>query len=291
MRHDLEAREYKLLLDPAKSAPLVTLAGANRFWTETLQAVVATKLSAPLRAQGAFKPAEVRSVQFFDAPTCVLTRHDYSLRARASRNPETGEAEREISIKLRSPDLFVVASTPLSGRRKKKKPTFEEDIAPLEVQAGGHVALAKPPSIRSRFSLSARQSLAPDEELRTRADVARLFPTLGRLLAEGADTVADDVLVSGPEVQEVVFKGAKVDLGRGLVANFALTIWCFLPVRTVRVAEISFKCKFEGRFMPHRPAVRAFALFVGMQEHLADHVDLKEASKTKLALPEACSKL
>jgi len=55
------------------------------------------------------------------------------------------------------------------------------------------------------------------------------------------------------------------------------------------VAEISFKCGIGDGFMAGGAARRAFDVFIGLQEDLGDQVNLRDTSKTALALPAECS--
>ncbi len=291
MGHDLEAREYKILLNPEKCSQLVKLYKVNEFWESDIRSVIVNTLGLPEDGLEDFKSRLDRGVAFYDAGSCILTRHNFSLRDRQGPDPKTGEHERKISIKLRSPDLFVVASTPLVGK-KGKKPSFEEDIAPLEAtDPDGRVTLESPPSMRSRFSLVAEEKVKAAAKLDTWADAVRLFPSLPSLLPAAQLPAANDPLQRGQAIRELAFKGAECKLGDDVEAEFTLTLWFFASApETVRIAEISYKCEFKNGFMPREAALRAFRLFVGLQTRLSDRIDLREASKTKLALPTACAK-
>lgn len=292
MEHKLGAREYKILLDPDKSSKLDKLKNVHDFWKRHIQPVIVDTLDASAKDYKNFESLIERSVRFYDAPGCTLTRHQFSLRDREGPDADSGERKREISIKLRSPDLFVVASTPLA-RRGTGKPRFEEDIAPLEAtDTKGRVTLESPPSMRSRFSLVVEKEVDGGRKLRTWADVTRLFPALRSLIPADQTPAGGTRLRKGEAIRELAFKGAACTLGGGVEADFTLTLWFFASApKTVRIAEISYKCRFDGGVMPRAPAVGAFKLFVGLQEKLARRLDLGEASKTKLALPKACARV
>ncbi|BCH19665.1 hypothetical protein MesoLjLa_65160 (plasmid) [Mesorhizobium sp. L-2-11] len=296
MHHVLESREYKLLLEFSHFDANPTLELANSFWDQRIKPTIEGRLGKRgrnSRAEEWFATAEVKSVRFWDTSACLLTRCNYALRERVSNRKEgSRKQQREITLKLRMPDMFVVAATSLRGAQGAKI-AFEEDIAPLEVADQSYptskVAISTPRSIRSRFSLSISIKGVASEPS-TLSYAAALFPTLlTNLEARGALASRSNQLQHGPAIQEHVFKGAKVRLASGTTGEFALTIWHFAPPEPVRgVAEISFKCGFENGTMPGAAAQRAFDLFIGLQEDLGNGLDLQHPSKTELALPLGC---
>ncbi|MHC2302861.1 hypothetical protein ACVJBD_007128 [Rhizobium mongolense] len=299
MRHELDAREYKLLLNPDRFRKTPSEIVANTFWQERLKPVIQTLGSRDdeARHDGRFGAPSERIVRFWDAPNCLLTQSDFALRERVPAENGMPTAERpEITLKLRMPDLFVVAATALPGSNEDARTTFEEDIAPLEVDDPqpdrSSVIVPLKRSIRSRFSLSTTQTAEWGESQRTLGGLQSLFPTLrnnvGSLQTEFRPSTE---LVCGPSIHEFVFKGARVKLGGDIVGKFALTLWYFGPTHsTPTVAEISFKCAITNGDMPGKAARRALALFVGMQTDLGNWVNSEHSSKTALALPGDCGR-
>ena len=196
------------------------------------------------------------------------------------------ERAAEITLKLRMPDLFVVAATKLPGRHPNAETSFEEDIAPLEVAiSGSRVKVADPPSIRSRFALSTKQPVRGDPE--TLEDAFNLYPALADNLRRAKVEFARSAsLLSGPAIREQVYEGPGVALGSGVVAEVVLTLWeLAAPARVRNVAEISYRCgTIKGR-MPRKAAREALDLFLDLQTGLGDCVELRYPSKTALALP------
>lgn len=299
MRHELDAREYKLLLNPDRFQKTPSETVANTFWQERLKPIIQTLGSRDdeARHDGRFGAPSERIVRFWDAPNCLLTQADFALRERLPAENGMPTSERpEITLKLRMPDLFVVAATALPGSDKDARTTFEEDIAPLEVDDPqpdkSSVIVPARRSIRSRFSLSTTQTVEWGEPHRTLGGLQSLFPTL-RDNVESLQTEfrPSTALVCGPEIRELVFKGARVKLGDDIVGKFSLTLWHFGPTHSApTVAEISFKCAIVDGDMPGKAARRALALFVGMQTDLGNLVNSKHSSKTALALPGDCGK-
>jgi hypothetical protein len=271
---NLEGREYKLLLDPRGLSDEPT--SVNDFYERTLRKILSK--GKERRVDGLFGPPKDRDVRFFDTADLSLDAAGFCLRRR--RSDDKGD----INLKLRLPDLFVVASTPLNGRDAKAKPRFEEDISPLEVAtAFEDVKIAEPPSIRSRFALSTKQKFKA--ELDTLGDVFELYPSLRKnLRLAGQDAKPASPLRKGPRVRERVFDGPELNFGHGVKAGVTLAFWKLAPEAPAQnIAEISYRCETpEGR-IPGGAAREALALFLDLQREL--DVEVKFPSKTKLALP------
>lgn len=301
MRHELDAREYKLLLNPDRFKEVSPETVADTFWEKHLKRLIDAQLGSrngnEPRHERRFSERKERVVRFWDTPDCTLTRADLALRERLSKDQEGNAGVRpEITLKLRMADLFVVAAAEMPGSRDGFSTTFEEDIAPLEVDdpEPGKRSIVVPTrrSIRSRFARSTSQTT--DWNTRpTIGDIRELFPTIFELIeASGVQHSPLTELVSGPTIRELVFKGARVKLGGGTVGKFTLTLWYFGAQQpSPTVAEISFKCATIEGDMPGARARRALALFVAMQTDLGGWVNSEHSSKTALALPGGCGSL
>lgn len=295
MRHELDAREYKLLLNPGRFLEAPPQSVADIFWDEHLKPLIrrlGPKNGNEPRHSGRFDKSAERIVRFWDTPNCELTRADLALRERLPVEDEASAGARpKITLKLRTPDLFVVAATDLPGSGRKFSTTFEEDIAPLEVDdpkpGKRSVVVPAKRSIRSRFARSTTQKVEWPTSSQTLADLSLMFPTVLDIIAgSGARPIGETALISGPTIRELVYEGASVRLNAEIVGEFALTLWFFGSdhVRPT-VAEISFKCTTVRGDMPGRAARRALDLFIGMQE-LGGWVNTEHSSKTSLALPK-----
>ena len=302
----IDGREYKLLLKPrkfkkSKGDPSAAL--ANAFWTDHLKPIIRRHLDersgGKVRFKGEFDSAKVRNVRFWDTKGHALASCDLSLRQRGKASGS--HSAQEMTLKLRTSDLFICGLTALPGSQPDAKTKLEEDISPLQVQrsgAGRHV-VADYSATRSRFSRSTTQSIAPDAVPSTLAQACKLFPSLKQNLMRHdkwdgkRELDLKARLMPGPAIEELVFKGARVELGAGIRGEFALTLWYFEKRRRVPevsgrrvpdVSEISFKCEIDG-LMRLPVAQRAHSLFVAMQEELADWANTEDSSKTALALP------
>jgi hypothetical protein len=287
----IDGREYKLLLKPKKFTGDPSAALANAFWTDHLKPIIRDHLDersgGKARFKGEFDQAKIRNVRFWDTKGRALASCDLSLRQRGKASG--ARSAQEMTLKLRTSDLFISGLAAVPGSKPDAKTKLEEDISPLQVQRSGpgrHV-VADYGTTRSRFSRSTTQGIAADAVPSTLAQACELFPSLKQNLVRhevrGLDLKAR--LVPGWAIEEHVFKGATVELGGGIKGEFALTLWYFEKRgRTPDVSEISFRCEIDG-LMPLPSAQRAHSLFVAMQEELADWANTQDSSKTALALP------
>ncbi|MGO7443602.1 hypothetical protein ACC668_02700 [Rhizobium ruizarguesonis] len=297
MQHKLDAREYKLLLNPMKFVEPLSKASANAFWSGEIEPIIGHRLDTredgvPRFAKAFDAPLE-RIVRFWDIRNCTLTSADFALRSRSdAMRPMARSEPQEMTLKLRMADYFVVANTLLPGADADAVTRFEEDIAPLEVKPddpASTVVFPAKPSIRSRFLLSTRQMRAWGDPPPTVGRLRHLFPSLEALLPPPLGSASDETLAAGPLIHELAAKGAKVRLGEGVTGRFTLTFWYFGPVEgSPAVAEMSFKCATIDGEIPGTAARRALDLFVGLQADLGDYVNTDHSSKTAMALPEGC---
>ncbi|WP_274857643.1 hypothetical protein [Sinorhizobium meliloti] len=186
MRQELDAREYKLLLNPSKFHPPLSTASANAFWHREIEPIIDKCFDGIHAVQNVFDELLERDVRYWDTRDCALAAAELSLRSRVDAS--TGGAtssEHQIALKLRMADFFVVADTRLDRSDGEKKPQFEEDIAPYEVkppEPAAAVVFPAKPSIRSRYSLTLKRHHRWEEFSRTEAHLRRLFPAIEDLL-------------------------------------------------------------------------------------------------------------
>jgi hypothetical protein len=296
----IDSREYKLPLNTEKFAGQSPQDIVDQLWERILKPAIAKRLGAgengEPRYKKAFKLTETRAVRFWDTPSCLLGRNDFSLRERVDlvegrENP----SQRKVTLKLRSPDLFRAAGTRIGAGSGKVK--LEEDIGPLLARGkaanGAEMSVVEPRSMRSLFSTSVTQAAAGDVAFRSLADVLRLYPNLKQELAEsGSEADAQMRLVHGRTEYEVVFEKAEVELGDA-TAGFAFTLWDATPEESGKVpdvAEISFAYKTDSGKVSGAVTERAKNLYIGLQDDLGEWLDSKPATKTEQALPEACQR-
>jgi hypothetical protein len=289
MRHGLDAREYKLLLNPAKFGATLSKASANTFWHRSIEPISHLCLNGRHLVESAFDRLIERNLRFWDTHDCTLAASDFALRTRVDlSNGQAASNQHEITLKLRMADYFVVADARLDRSDGDKRPEFEEDIAPLEVEPSDPnltIALPAKPSIRSRYALTTKRyrhwENCSEDRLR------RLFPNLSGLLRRPLG--GDIQLLGGPRVHEFAAKGAKIRFDQDATGEFTLTLWQIGAMSDApAVAEVSFKCDTPDGKMPGKAARRALELFNALQTELGDYVNTSHSSKTSLALPAGC---
>jgi len=299
---EVDSREYKLMLAPTKFAGEEEKAKAvDRFWREALKPIVDKRLDAQddgtPRSKKAFKPdGKERHVLFRDTKDCLLDHNGYAFRERVRvKNGDEDSSTREVTLKFRTPDLFLASETALKGSSDEADTKFEEDIAPVIASAfdqstGTSRVVVQPRSMRSLFSVSTKESVGAHDRFDVLEHIMLAYPDLQSNLRKAgvSNDVASSNLVAGMAIRELVFEGAKVDLGRDTDAEFALTLWYPKNGRTSPepfTAEISFKYETESGRVSEAVARRALKLFQAMQEGLGDWLSLEHATKTSLALP------
>jgi hypothetical protein len=223
----------------------------------------------------------------------VLARNGWSLRQR-TRLLDSGEGgpEHELTLKLCTPDLFIAAATTLPGGDKDVTDAFEEDIAPLgvtqiDVSGSERVILSIPP-LRCRFARAFTRNAHSQKPLGRLAELYRLFRGLEDSLPESALGSVGRIarLFHGDVMLERAYNGASVALGGEVEGRFTFTEWWLeRSSRVQRIAEISFKLALPHGGLPRGAAERALTLFTSLRRDLGNLVNLKNESKTALALP------
>ncbi|MDW9414238.1 hypothetical protein GOB15_07160 [Sinorhizobium meliloti] len=118
MRHELDAREYKLLLNPDRFRGASPDKIVGIFWEEQFMPLIDARLGSRsgrrTTPRGAITEKRERVIRFWDTRDCMLTRADLTLRARLFVGDEgRADAQPEITLRLRKADLFVVAAADL----------------------------------------------------------------------------------------------------------------------------------------------------------------------------------
>lgn len=295
----LDSREYKLALEPARFDFKNPGKTVDALWEEKLKGIIAAALGetkkGKARHKGKFDDTKERQTVFRDTKDCDLNAIGYSVRERTKIKTEKLDPDsREMTLKFRTPDVLIAwEALPEKGDTK-----FEEDIAPLLIRkvdgAGKEMGtFAKPPSMRSIFSVSLTEELEPTDKFTTVADVAKHFKDFrDRLERAGGKDIAPGVALSeGPVFHELVFKGAAVDLGEKLEADFDLSLWYHagkFKTEAPVLAELSFKYDAKDGDAAGEGARRALALFKALQLGLDGWTNPDRETKTSAALPPSC---
>jgi LysR substrate binding domain len=187
----LDSREYKLMLEPEHfigDDPQ----DAIKQMADMIQTLIADHVSRKAAvdfSSNDFDLDDRRAVRFWDTAACDFDKNGFALRERSNLDDQGNTSgDRELTLKFRSADLFLVTQTPLPAMQGAKKPEskFEEDVAPLAVRTDtGMAVVADPPSIRSLYSRSTKQQVKGTNLPDTLEDAAELYPTLADTLVAG----------------------------------------------------------------------------------------------------------
>ena len=226
---DLDSREYKLMLVEEHFVGEALQGGVDLFIRDQLVPAVRTSFGGKAADELTEKGVELderRIVRFWDTETCALSGHGFALRERVDLDADDRPAsEREITLKYRSPDLFLVAGTRLDARAGADDPDtkLEEDVGALAVRVATEEAVvAMPRSTRSQFSRSTKQTVDPDAVPTSLGEVEEFYPHFTDDLRRVADDVdMSERLVPSLEYRELVYESSKLDVAAGTKAKFA----------------------------------------------------------------------
>jgi hypothetical protein len=273
---DLDSREYKIMLEEEHFGGGAPEHSVDRFVRDQLEPAVRRNFGGGAADELASKSLDLderRLVRFWDTETCALINHGFALRDRV----DLGAADRpatkgEITLKFRSPDLFLAADMRLDAFAEADHPEskLEEDIGALAVRIAAEEAIvAVPRSSRSQFSRSTKQKIDSDAMPRTLNEVEELYPKLEEnLRLVGGEIDMSAALTPGPEYRELVYESSKLDLAGDTKAKFALTIWYQGAANrdAPALAEVSFSYDTDDGAVPAEAARRAHDLLLAMQD-------------------------
>jgi hypothetical protein len=272
---ELDSREYKMMLHEEHFGGSTARQAVDGFVLNQLVPAVRGSFGGEaaneLRRKG-LDLKERRLVRFWDTDTCGLGGHGFALRERADLDAlERPAKERELTLKFRSPDLFLAADMRLEdhegddGRDSK----FEEDVGALAVRNwAGKTIVAVPPSSKSQFSRSFTRAIGANAVPRALDEVEQLYPGFANELRQVAGPVdMTATLEPGLDYRELVYASSKLQLAADTKAEFALTIWYRSAdeQNAPALAEISFSYATDDGAVGTEAARRARDLLLAMQ--------------------------
>jgi hypothetical protein len=273
---ELDSREYKLMLDPDRFAGEAPEKAVEDFIRDQLEPAIRTSFGDDAADELAAKGVDLekrRSVRFWDTEACALNSNGFAFRERIDLSEDDSPtSDPEITLKFRSPDLFLAADMRLEARERAEEPDskLEEDVGPLSLTNGSEERVVSVPrSTRSQFSRSTSQTIDPDALPRTLGDIGRLYPTFSDELRFAAGEInLGTALRPGPEYRELVYKSSKLDLAKHTKAEFSLTLWYEGAGNRTEpaLAEVSFSHAADYGEVPAVAAQRARQLLLAMQD-------------------------
>jgi hypothetical protein len=271
---ELDSREYKLMLEPDRFAGDAPEEAIEDFISDQLGPAIRTSFGDDAADELAAKGVDLekrRSVLFRDTQGCMLNSNGFALRERVDLDEDGSRAsDPEVTLKFRSPDLFLVTAMRLDAQAEEAETKLEEDIGPLSLTKGpDDRVVSMPRSTRSQFSRSTSQTVDPGALPQTLEEVDRLYPTFGddlRFVAGEVDLRA--ALTPGPEYRELVYRSSKLDLTGHTKTEFSLTIWYQGAGNRTEpaLAEVSFSYDTDHGEVPPETAQRARELLLAMQD-------------------------
>jgi len=270
---ELDSREYKLMLDPDRFTGDVPEKAVEDFIRDQLGPALRTSFGDDAADELAAKGVGLekrRSVRFRDTNSCALNNNGFAFRERVDLSEEDRPtSDPEITLKFRSPDLFLAADMRLEARAEGAETKLEEDIGPLSLTREAERVVALPRSTRSQFSRSTSQTVDPDALPQTLEDIDRLYPTFDEDLRFIAGEIElGTPLTPGPDYRELVYRSSKLEVAKHTKAEFSLTIWYEGADNRTEpaLAEVSFSYDTDHGEVPAKAAHRSRALLLAMQD-------------------------
>lgn len=255
---DVTSREYKIMLDVHRFDYASEAQVVDEFLGE-LKDVIARSIDRS--TSGQFALAKQREVSFFDVEgSCILRESGYSYRERIDGSKTS------VSLKVRSPDRYIVGFEDVSSDNDSAESKFE-----LDVGMNRHEAF------RSIFSASTKYRSY--EEINDIGHINDQFA--GFKKRYDYDDAIPLSRVSNLQVTEHVYRGFEVDLGK-FDAEFDLTLWYdseFNENKVPVVAEISFGYEDSKAGYSRNVVRRSKALFEEMQK-MGEWIDPDSQTKT-----------
>ena len=282
----LNSREYKVLLKPEQFTGSAE-GHAAMLWEARLKPMIASQLdrrdNGDVRSIKSFSLKNQRRIAFKDTATCALSAVGFYYRERAKWPAEIGaEKTVESTLKLRGSEVFLINTSRFKGDSDAKA-KFEEDIS---LASDGFAA-------KHNFAYSVSQKRAATAAPSELAAIDSAFPGTIAAISElsNAAPPADAALIGGKVFIELLYSGAKVDLGHGTVAEFDLAFWYPADAGSFdkpAIVELSFSYETDNGEVDRGIAQRGAKLAQGLTNALGLSIEIGARSKTSLALPNAC---
>jgi hypothetical protein len=200
---------------------------------------------------------DLRDVVFFDTPDFRLYNNAFILRRRTRYDRGFQQADPEIVLKFRHPDIQKAAEMDvrpsISGTYRIK---FKAEMLPLRDQIGGHRILFSHNTVlgHSQAQIGNGTSMAA---------LTRIFPVLAAVGGAPDDGVE---FVNHVVIEEVLQQLGTLDFGKGVTGACNVALWRSRAERSPLVAEFALQCKFKRGDQLHDKAMqRCRDFFIELQ--------------------------
>ncbi|MDD5199777.1 MAG: hypothetical protein PHC88_08230 [Terrimicrobiaceae bacterium] len=231
-------REYKILLKPGKFTRPEQF---EEYWK--ILSEIAHHCGVKVQTNDHAFHRMIREVLFYDTDAFDLYRNAFILRKRTFYKDGWPQADHELAIKFRHPDMDAAAAVDIHPRLEgESRIKFKEELLPLKDQLGG---------IRSLFShncVLVSPNVVLDQGLE---DIARVFPALAQIDISPKTKIE---LVNNVAVEEVQVDPGSFDFGHGLEAKATVAIWRNRASETSLVGEFAFQARFHRLDEIHQKA-------------------------------------
>ena len=122
----VQSREYKLMLDPSHFAGEALQIAVEEFVRDQLGPAIRRSVGGDAAKELATEGVDLkkrRTVRFWDTHRRILESNGFVLRERCDLDGQgRPSSEPEITLKFRSPDLFLAAALPLKAQKRAEEP-------------------------------------------------------------------------------------------------------------------------------------------------------------------------
>jgi hypothetical protein len=222
-------REYKILLKPERFFRPERL---EEYWRILCDIADHCGVGVETRKHGFHRL--VREVLFYDTDNFDLYRNAFILRKRTFYKDGWPEADHELTVKFRHPDMEAAARSDIHPRIEgESRIKFKEELLPLRDEIGGMR------SLYSHNCVLTTPKIVLDRGLQ---DIAQVFPAMADIDVSPETKIN---LVNNVAVEEVEVEPGYFDFGHGYEAKATIAVWRNRASETSLVGEFAFQAKFH----------------------------------------------
>lgn len=222
-------REYKILLKPER---FFRAERFEEYWR--ILCDIADYCGVKVENQKHGFHRLVREVLFYDTDNFDIYRNAFILRKRTFYKDGWPEADHELTVKFRHPDMEAAARSDIHPRMEgESRIKFKEELLPLRDEIGGMR------SLYSHNCVLTTPKIVLDRGLQ---DIAQVFPAMAEIDVSPETKIN---LVNNVAVEEVEVEPGYFHFGHGYEAKATIAVWRNRASETSLVGEFAFQAKFH----------------------------------------------